>query len=396
MRLPNIDLYSQKNIYQIFIGINVALIGIGSLFYTYNITNSLDKKERYSVQLSSRMQEYLANHPDADEELTTLISIVQENNIKSGIPQIFVSDGQPAAEINMDIPRNVDLKERQRLLNEAFEKIKNDHPPQRINVAGSTQYIYYGDSPLLRQMRYYPYVQLLSVLVLASLAYLVFSASRAAEQNRVWVGLAKETAHQLGTPIASLMGWVEFFRTDPERYPAEYVVEIEKDTHRLEMITARFSSIGSTPTLKYENLNDIVGPFLDYLRKRISTKVTIELSNLVPVEREVYVNRYLFEWVIENICKNAVDSMGGIGQIFVTIKPLNAQEITIDIADTGKGIARSHWKKVFRPGFSTKKRGWGLGLTLAKRIIEEYHQGKLFVKASENTKGATFRILLKK
>lgn len=396
MRLPNIDLYSQKNIYQIFIGINVALIGIGSLFYTYNITNSLDKKERYSVQLSSRMQEYLANHPDADEELTTLISIVQENNIKSGIPQIFVSDGQPSAEINMDIPRNVDLKERQRLLNEAFEKIKNDHTPQRINVAGSTQYIYYGDSPLLRQMRYYPYVQFLSLLVLASLAYLVFSASRAAEQNRVWVGLAKETAHQLGTPIASLMGWVEFFRTDPERYPAEYVMEIEKDTHRLEMITARFSSIGSTPTLKYENLTEIVGPFLDYLRKRISTKVNIELSNLVPVDREVYVNRYLFEWVIENICKNAVDSMGGIGQIFVTIKPLNAQEITIDIADTGKGIARSHWKKVFRPGFSTKKRGWGLGLTLAKRIIEEYHQGKLFVKASENTKGATFRILLKK
>ncbi|MFN3381962.1 MAG: ATP-binding protein, partial [Runella zeae] len=316
---------------------------------------------------------------------------------QSRIQTIILSeDLEPTGDINLDLPNNLPLAQRQVRVKEAFEEIKEDNPPILVDLLGTKQYIYFSDSPLLVQMRYYPYVQLLSLLVLAFLAYLVFSASRTAEQNRVWVGLAKETAHQLGTPIASLMGWIEFFRTDPERYPDEYTLEMEKDIKRLEMITSRFSNIGSTPTMKYEKIAEVVGPFLDYLKRRISTKVELTFVNELDTEKTMFLNRNLFEWVIENICKNAVDAMTGVGAIKVRMFALNKQEVAIDISDTGKGIPRSSWQKVFKPGISTKKRGWGLGLTLAKRIVEEYHGGRLFVKSSEIGKGTTFRIILRR
>ncbi len=394
MKLPAIDIYSQKNLYQIFIGINLALIGIASIIYTYNIVENVDAREKRQLTLYAQLIEYSANH-STTEDYTFLFEVVKDNIFQSRIPTILVGDDNlPIDGTNLDLPAH-DPSEKQKLLLEAFEEMKEEHPPIEVDVAGTKQYIYFSDSSLLVQMRYYPYVQLLSLLVLGFLAYLVFSASRTAEQNRVWVGLAKETAHQLGTPIASLMGWVEFFRTDPERYPDEYTGEIEKDVKRLEMITTRFSSIGSTPAMRHENVAEVVLTFLDYLKRRISTKVKVTFVNDLPEERQMNINRNLFEWVIENICKNAVDAMTGVGALKVRIFVLNKQEIAIDISDTGKGISRGNWQKVFKPGISTKKRGWGLGLTLAKRIIEEYHGGKLFVKNSEVGKGTTFRIILK-
>ncbi|MBB3838817.1 signal transduction histidine kinase [Runella defluvii] len=397
MKFPTIDIYSQKNVYQLFIGVNLALIGIASIFYTYNIVDNLDTREHRQLAIFAQLIEYQANHPDLTEDYTKLFEIVRENIKQSRIPTVLVSeDLQPQGDINLDIPSNVSEAEHTRLLKEAFEEMKEENPPIVVDVMGTKQYIYYSDSPLLVQMRYYPYAQLLSLLVLAFLAYLIFSSSRAAEQNRVWVGLAKETAHQLGTPIASLMGWVSFFRTDPDRYPEEYTREIEKDINRLEMITARFSSIGSAPTMKYEKMVEVLGPFLDYLKRRISTKVKLQFINELDTERSMYLNRNLFEWVVENICKNAVDAMTGAGELNVRMFALNKQEVAIDISDTGKGIPRGSWQKVFKPGVSTKKRGWGLGLTLAKRIVEEYHGGKLFVKSSEVGKGTTFRIILRR
>lgn len=397
MKLPTIDIYSQKNLYQIFIGINLALIGIASVFYTYNIVESLEAREKRQLTVFAQLIEYQANHTDLTEDYTSLFEIVKENIQQSRIQTIILSeDLEPTGDINLDLPNNLPLAQRQVRVKEAFEEIKEDNPPILVDLLGTKQYIYFSDSPLLVQMRYYPYVQLLSLLVLAFLAYLVFSASRTAEQNRVWVGLAKETAHQLGTPIASLMGWIEFFRTDPERYPDEYTLEMEKDIKRLEMITSRFSNIGSTPTMKYEKIAEVVGPFLDYLKRRISTKVELTFVNELDTEKTMFLNRNLFEWVIENICKNAVDAMTGVGAIKVRMFALNKQEVAIDISDTGKGIPRSSWQKVFKPGISTKKRGWGLGLTLAKRIVEEYHGGRLFVKSSEIGKGTTFRIILRR
>jgi signal transduction histidine kinase len=232
------------------------------------------------------------------------------------------------------------------------------------------------------------------IAVFAFLAYLAFSYSRKAEQNQVWVGLAKETAHQLGTPLSSLMAWIEYFKSDPKFADDEVIPELEKDVERLVMITARFSNIGSMPTLKPENLCEILYHITDYLRKRISSKIRINVNcpeEHIPL---ISVNKHLFEWVIENICKNAVDAMPGKGEININLKVQPNNKLFIDIADNGKGISKSNVNRVFEPGFSTKKRGWGLGLTLAKRIIENYHRGKIFVKQSEINKGTTFRIIL--
>lgn len=397
IKIPTIDIYGQKNLYQIFIGINLALVGIASVFYTYNIVENIDVREKRQLATFAQLLEYQSNRPDLNEDMTSLFEINSENIRLGRIPVLVVDKtNKPIFGLNLDIPPNVTPAQNQLLLQEAFEEMKTDHPPIPVNIGGIDQLIYFSDSPLLVQMRYYPYVQLVSLLVLSFLAYLVFSASRTAEQNRVWVGLAKETAHQLGTPIASLMGWIEVFKTDPDRYPLEYSIEMEKDIKRLEMITNRFSSIGSAPTMKNEDIGEVVGTFLSYLTRRISTKVKLDFKNDLRSAVKMSLNRNLFEWVIENICKNAVDAMEGVGAIHVRMFLLNKEEIAIDITDTGKGIPRNSWQKVFKPGISTKKRGWGLGLTLAKRIIEEYHNGKLFVKWSEVGKGTTFRIVLKK
>jgi signal transduction histidine kinase len=257
------------------------------------------------------------------------------------------------------------------------------------------QYVYYRDSYLLRNLRYYPYIQLSVIAVFALMAYLAFSYSRRAEQNRIWVGLAKETAHQLGTPISSLMAWIDYLKSGAEANFDEISEELDKDARKLEMITQRFSSIGSQPSLQEENIVEVINTTIAYLRPRISRKVEIKVDT--PSEDiKVPLNKALFDWVIENLCKNAVDAMSGIGEITIGIMEDHPQWITIDVSDNGKGIPGNKIKEVFKPGFTTKKRGWGLGLTLVKRIVENYHKGRIFVKNSQENVGTSFRIMLRK
>jgi signal transduction histidine kinase len=255
------------------------------------------------------------------------------------------------------------------------------------------QKLYYKNSFLLTQINAYPYIQLSVIALFGFISYLAFTYSKAAEQNRVWVGLAKETAHQLGTPLSSLMAWIEVLRDDPDLKNKEIVTELEKDIRKLTVVTERFSSIGSTPVLRQENVVALINNVIHYLRPRISSKVRIDVFTLSD-NIQVMVHPPLFEWVVENLCKNAVDAIGGSGTIAIKILRGSDSKVFIDISDTGKGIPRSKIAMVFRPGFTTKKRGWGLGLTLAKRIIESYHNGKIFVKSSEENQGTTFRIAL--
>jgi signal transduction histidine kinase len=247
---------------------------------------------------------------------------------------------------------------------------------------------------LLTQLIAYPYIQLSVIAIFAIISYLAFNYSKEAEQNRLWVGLAKETAHQLGTPLSSLMAWMEVLRDDANLREKGFIDELEKDVKKLTIVTERFSSIGSVPVLKQENVVQLVNNVVQYLRPRISAKVRLEVYTL---SETIYANVHapLFEWVIENLCKNAVDAMGSSGLIAIKILRGSESKVLIDISDTGKGIPRSKIPMVFNPGFTTKKRGWGLGLALAKRIIESYHNGQIFVKSSEENQGTTFRIVLK-
>jgi hypothetical protein len=276
-------------------------------------------------------------------------------------------------------------------LKETLEKLGSQNPPIEINLGdGQTNYIYYAESELLTKLRYYPYVQFGVIGLFLLIAYVLFSTARKAEQDQVWVGMSKETAHQLGTPLSSLMGWNEHLRS--LGVDDTVVNEMNRDIKRLNTITERFSKIGSQPTLQDEDICIVVQNATDYLKQRTSKNVKYEV--LCPgKEIHVQLSVPLFEWVIENLCKNAVDAMDGKGQITVNVKEI-PEGIAIDIADTGKGIPKSKFKTVFEPGFTTKQRGWGLGLSLCKRIIENYHGGKIFVLGSEPNKGTTFRILL--
>ncbi|MCX6217276.1 HAMP domain-containing sensor histidine kinase [Spirosoma sp.] len=393
--LKSFDIYNQNNVLKIIVALNLLLVGTGSLLYTNRLINKLEDREKQYVQLYSKSIAYLfdTNHADAGD-LTFVTSEILEAN--SSIPAIYVNpDNQIAMKRNIDVPDDYTPEETERFLRQKIADMRKNHMPLPVEIGnGERGLVYYNNSNLLRQLNYFPYALLTILAALSVLAYLAFSSSRRAEQNRVWVGLAKETAHQLGTPMSSLMAWVEYMRSDPDQFDASITDEIEKDVQRLETITARFSSIGSVPTLKEENVNDVVRQFTDYLSRRISTKVKMSVTSQLPPGQLIRINKLLFEWVIENICKNAVDAMKGVGELRLNMVPLPHDEVAIDITDTGKGISKANIQKVFSPGFSTKKRGWGLGLTLAKRIVEEYHNGRLYVKSSEVGKGTTFRIVL--
>jgi signal transduction histidine kinase len=273
-------------------------------------------------------------------------------------------------------------------------EMKQDNMPLEIEFApGRKQYIYYKNSTVLTLLKYYPFVQLIIIGLFILISYLAFSASRKSEQNRVWVGLAKETAHQLGTPISSMMAWMDYLKEADDAQKVDAIEEISKDLQRLELITDRFSKIGSAPILKDENIYEVMKKSIEYLERRVSKQVhfSIVTTNELMTAK---LNISLFDWVIENLCKNAVDAMDGKGSIFITLSEEH-HKVYIDIRDTGKGIAKANLKSVFTPGFTTKRRGWGLGLSLAKRIIENYHEGQISIKESEIGKGTTFRIELK-
>ncbi len=278
-------------------------------------------------------------------------------------------------------------------LKQLISEMSAVNDPLRIELGeGEVNYIYYEDSLILKQLRFFPFVQFLVIGLFLLIAYLLFSTFRKAEQNQVWVGLAKETAHQLGTPLSSLMAWMDILRSNG--VDEAIITELNKDVGRLETITDRFSKIGSKPEMQSEDINEVMEEALNYLRPRISTKVKLTLDT-DNEENYALINRPLFGWVIENLCKNAIDAMGGEGDLEVDISN-EMQHVYVEITDTGKGIPAKFHKTIFNPGYTTKKRGWGLGLSLTKRIVENYHQGKVFVKRSELGRGTTFRIVLNK
>ena len=281
-----------------------------------------------------------------------------------------------------------------RFVEQTLKSMASHNPPIQVNLANTgIHLIYFEDSFLLRQLQYYPYVQLAVIAVFLFIAYLLFSYARKSEQNQVWVGMAKETAHQLGTPLSSMIAWIELLKL--KGLDNETVTEIEKDVQRLETITDRFSKIGSTAKLEKLNIVQVVHQAVGYISSRTSQKVKFEVSPPPLKVIEIPLNLHLFEWVIENLCKNAVDAMEGSGLITIEISD-DIDHIHIAVTDTGKGIPKSRFKTIFHPGFTSKSRGWGLGLTLSKRIVENYHTGKIFVKTSTLGKGTTFRIILKK
>ena len=377
-----------------FFGVCVFMAGF-SLYFTDGLVSKLEEREKQQIELYAETIRYVMTS-DENADINFFFERIKKINENNTIPVIWKDGSGHLNSINIAMSESLSTEEKQTLLQSKLQEIiAENNKPSEMDMGFQKEYIYYGNSKLLKLLRYYPLSQLLVVLIIGFLGYIFFSYSRRAEQNRVWVGLAKETAHQLGTPLSSLTAWVEILRNEPSINP-EIVVELSKDIQRLETITTRFSNIGSMPILKEEDLEELISSFISYLKIRISTKVHIEIKSALIANQVANVNKYLFEWVIENICKNAVDAMGGTGDMLIYLHEGKNNQIYIDISDTGKGIPTSNLSKVFAPGFSTKKRGWGLGLTLAKRIIENYHEGKLNIKSSELNKGTTFRISLPK
>ncbi len=325
-----------------------------------------------------------------NDYITIFVEEVTQNS--ASVPVIITDSTQS----NIIIYGNLDTTKMKNpeFAQKKLEEMMDANPPIILDFLGKNKvYIYYQNSELLTKMKWFPLAQLLIIFVFIGIAYLLFSVSRKAEQSRVWAGMARETAHQIGTPLSSIMAWMELLKMDPE-HSEKAAEEIEKDVARLEMITERFSKIGSTPSLEPTNISEVMRKTLEYLKPRLPRKVDITLE--LPKEDVITAaNGPLFSWVLENLIKNAVDAMDGEGKISLKLYTENSH-IIIDITDTGKGIPKSEQSDVFSPGYTTKKRGWGLGLSLAKRIIKEYHGGKIYIKHSSPGKGTTFRIILKK
>lgn len=384
-----------------------ALAVIIFLLISNNLVKDLSRQERERMNIWAQATQRLAKaHVDSDFEF--LLGIISQNN---SIPVLIADKNFHISEFrNFNLPDKEDAdkslfdelsrKNQDYLLsrlrrpggNTPLEEMarKNDHFIEVEFADGENQYIYYEDSTLLRSLSLYPYIQMVVMLILIFICYMAVVYTKRAEQNRVWVGLSKETAHQLGTPISSLMAWSEYLQATGT--DTEITSEIDKDVRRLSTIADRFSKIGSIPDMKLEYINETVARSLDYMRHRISGRVEI-IMNLSDDDHGVSLSRPLIEWVMENLTKNAVDAMQGVGRIVITTGS-DKNGVWIEFSDTGKGISRKNFKSVFRPGFTTKKRGWGLGLTLVKRIIEEYHGGRIFIKDSQPGRGTTFRIEL--
>lgn len=386
--LTSIDFYQNKKQVKWLVFLVSILIGSGSIWYTNLLVDELRERERRQIHLLSSALEYAAT---TSENLTFINQeIIQQNY---SIPIIMVdASGEPIEFRNIKFKKNANQADSAKTLDRELLEMQEEYEPIYLQEADIR--VFYRNSELLTNLRYYPYIQLAVILLFGALAYALFNQSKIAEQNRVWAGLTKETAHQLGTPIASLMAWIDYLRNSPVwEENKEIIQEMDKDVVKLRMVTERFSSIGSKPVIQPENLYQVIEETITYLRPRISTKVDMFI-NSDSKDLDAMMNKPLFEWVVENICKNAVDAMKGKGMITIDILQDSDKYVIVDITDTGKGIEKKNFRKVFNPGFSTRQRGWGLGLTLAKRIVEGYHGGKIFVKNSEVGKGTTFRIML--
>lgn len=385
------SIYFKKQRWKLLLFMGAVIIGSASLIYTNYLVEKLDQEERKKIELWAEATYQLANSGMGPVNNALATRIIQEN---STIPIILTNEiGEIIGSRN--IHKHIDVGAKHMKMQ--LERMKNAHDPIQIEVKMNnevilTQYLYYEDSYLLKQLRYYPALQLLVIFLFILVSYIAFSRSRISEQNQVWAGMAKETAHQIGTPLSSMIAWIERLREKTEL--DNITKELDKDVKRLETITERFSKIGSKPKLKMVNINNILMNTVSYLQYRLSDKVIINLNTENP-QLHIPVNAVLFEWVIENICKNAVDAMKGEGQISIDLFETN-DYLKVHISDTGKGIPKNAFKSIFKPGFTSKKRGWGLGLSLTKRIIEDYHSGKIYVKSSEINKGSTFCISMHK
>lgn len=369
----------------LIISISVIMVTL-FLYFSRKLVDELALEERNKVEIWAEAMRILSN--DSNEgDIPLILKVLQSNHT---IPVVLIDEKD-----NIITCKNIDIpaKDSASFLKTEVQRLKAKDNKIIINLSESNfQYLYYDDSILLKKLNYYPFIQLLVMTLFLVVVYFAVRSAKRAEQNQLWVGLSKETAHQLGTPISSLMAWTEFLRL--KNVDEGLLQDMSKDVNRLRIIADRFSKIGSKPEIIPVDIVPTLQNATNYINKRTSTKVKIE--TFLPTEAiPVCLCVPLFEWVVENLCKNAIDAMDGVGYISITLKETADDQIIIDISDTGKGIPKSKFKTIFRPGFTTKARGWGLGLTLVKRIIEEYHGGRIYVKSSEINKGTTFRIELK-
>jgi len=381
------EIYKNKSIWKWLLGVLGFLIVIISMIYAQYLASSLAEREVQSVKLYRDAIE-VVNNPKGDDlflvssviDSFSSVPIIVENEKGSLQGFNYFSDGK-------------EINDQEFLEKRKAQILKNGYPP--IKGSGYATWIYYENSKLFGRISFFPFAQILLISTFVLFGYYVFSTSRKAEQNRVWAGMAKETAHQLGTPISAILGWIAHLKESASNDPdqMEVIGELRNDVTRLELIADRFSKIGSKPELKETDLVDKLLSNKEYMERRAPSKVNFVFPYRTQSPVNVQINSHLFDWVIENLLRNALDSMEGKGHIIVDIAQ-HKTFVEIDISDTGKGIPANKQKKVFEPGFTTKKRGWGLGLSLAKRIIEQYHKGKIFVKHSKINEGTTFSIQL--
>ncbi|MGP1420935.1 MAG: sensor histidine kinase [Tannerella sp.] len=372
---------SRRNLKYAFI-IGAVLIAIASVVVSDMLIRKLAHEERVRMEIWTEAYRVLTTE-NTDQNLMVVLRIIEGN---TSIPVILCDDAG-----NILSHRNIDVRgsDEDAFLKRKVTEFQSKNPPISVEIGpNSYQYLYYDDSILLKRLLMYPYIQLSVVFIFILIAFLALASTKKAEQNKVWVGLSKETAHQLGTPISSLIAWIEYLKT--KEVDDTYLHEMEKDVKRLEVIADRFSKIGSDPALKPLNVNEAIRSACDYMSTRISSKVHIE-TELSDQPLFVMMNESLFSWVIENLMKNAVDAMEGQGTITFRTGS-RKQRVWIDVTDTGKGIPKSRFQTIFNPGYTTKKRGWGLGLSLVRRIVETTPGSEIYVKSSEIGKGTTFRI----
>ncbi|MCS6916977.1 MAG: HAMP domain-containing sensor histidine kinase [Chitinophagales bacterium] len=385
-----IGFLTQQGRFKVILVVVLLLIFAASILYTHYLSRQLAAEERRKVELLATAFKHL-NEADPDTDISFLFHVIESNKT---VPLIVTdSAGHILLHKNLDEAR---IARDSAYLLRQLQHMKANYEPVPIEYTrGNFQYVYYRETPLLTQLRFFPYIQFFFILLFLLVAYLTFNTVRRAEQNRVWAGMAKETAHQLGTPISALAGWVDYLKLQA-REPAviQMLPEMEKDIQRLELIAERFSKIGSLPDLSEHDIVPFIRRTAEYVRRRSSDKVQLLIHEPAGGSAHALIVPQLFEWVIENLLKNALDAINGQGHIAIHILPANGY-LHVDVQDDGKGIPASQFKAVFKPGFSTKKRGWGLGLSLAKRIIEDFHNGKIMVKESAPGKGTTFRITLK-
>jgi two-component system, sporulation sensor kinase D len=386
----------------ILLGFAILIAG-ASLWYTNYLVRNISTAERTRAELWARSTQSIIAMPDVNDEYISFIYSIRDS---LSVPAIVVDSaenivtwrGLDSTKTNFNLEADSKKKYDPKYFRKQLKAMKAQHPEPIVlelnNLSNEKWFVYYKDSILVTQLKVFPYIQLSLIAIFLLIAYGVFSSSRKSEQDQVWVGLAKETAHQLGTPISSLMAWVELLKSKFNLSDDSMILEMENDVKRLETVADRFSKIGSKPILHNHVVYEVVEEFVNYFKVRVSDK--IEFILIGDKQVEALVNVPLFDWVIENILKNAVNAIDNQGIITIKIKEnLVKEQVFIDITDTGSGIPKKDFATVFQPGYTTRKRGWGLGLSLTKRIVENYHQGSVFVRDSEIGKGTTFRIVLK-